>query len=355
MEAMKEKLDRVAAWWNGENTGRPLLRVSVPRQGCAVELNQFWPTPESEPDLEDMVEGQLHNAALAEYLAESYPALPHCWGSRGTPMTMAAYLGGKVVFRADTIWIEPTIDDWEEVRLRFDENNYWVSKSRELMEVQLSKTEGKMLMWLPDLGDALTVFSLLRGVERLSMDLVERPDVVKAKVKEFAEAWIEAHRYFWSLYSAELPGDCSWLLWAPGKTYACQCDFSTMISPEMFCEFVVPEIEEYARYLDCIIWHLDGPDEIRHLDVLLDIPQIKAYQIVPGEGRPPCASSLWLPQMKRIQQKGRLLFATANNEDEADFLLSNLAHESLFLSCGSFPSLDDAKRFISKVEGLGSS
>jgi len=352
MEAIKGKLDRISAWWKGENTGRPLLRIGAPGGGSAVDLNQYWPTAESEPDLEAMVDAQIYNAATSHYLAESYPALPHSWGSRGTPMTMAAYLGGKVVFREDTVWVEPTIDDWDDFDVAFDEGNYWVSKSKELIEIQLMKSEGKILIWLPDLGDALTVFSLMRGVERLLLDLVERPRVIKAKVKEFTRAWIEAHRYFWSLYREKLPGDCSWLLWAPGKTYACQCDFSTMISPRMFREFVVPEIEDYAGYLDYIVWHLDGPDEIRHLDALLGIPEVKVYQIVPGQGRPPCASPLWLPQMKKIQERGRSVVARASNEQEAHILLDNLAHETLLFGCGGFDTLEEAQRFIGRVEHM---
>jgi 5-methyltetrahydrofolate--homocysteine methyltransferase len=155
------------------------------------------------------------------------------------------------------------------------------------------------------------------------------------------KAWIEAHEFFHSLYRKVLPGDCSWLLWAPGKTYACQCDFSTMISPGMFKEFVVPEIKEVGQYLDYIIWHLDGPDEIRHLDILLGIPEIKAIQVVPGAGRPPCASPLWIPQMKKIQEKGKLVYAFAETREELKILVQELSPEKLLISCADFFSTDE--------------
>ena len=33
-------------------------------------------------------------------------------------------------------------------------------------------------------------------------------------------------------------------LWAPMRWYPLQCDFSAMISPDMFAEFVLPDLAE---------------------------------------------------------------------------------------------------------------
>jgi len=352
-EWIEEKLKRIGKWWNGENKGRPLLwLVARTEQACEpINLNKFWQSPESEPEFEKIVDTQIKNISGWTFLAESYPCIPHLWGSRGTPMSMAAYLGSKVNFREETVWFEPIIDDWRNFKIKFDKNNYWVSISKKLLETQLKKYDGNFLIWLPDFGDALTVFSLLRGVEKLLLDLIEIHDVIKVKIGEFIDVWKKAHSYFWDLYRKKLPGDCSWLLWAPGKTYACQCDFSTMISSEMFKEFVVPEIEMIGEYLDFIVWHLDGPEEIKHLDTLLQLPQIKAIQIVHGAGKPPCCSSLWIPQMKKIQEKGRVVIAYANTKEEVETLFSNLNSEKLFLFCGlNFKDKSEADEFIKWTE-----
>jgi len=353
MQRLEETLKKISAWWNGEYTGRPLLGINVNTEDSPPQ-SSLWTSPEIEPDFEKIVAAQTENIASHHYLAESYPALSHEWGiSRGTPMTIAAYLGGEVLFREETVWIEPLIENWKKFNIQFDEKNYWASISKKLMETQLKKCNGNFLIKLPDLGDALTVFSLLRGVENLLIDLVERPDIIKEKIKDFTKTWIETHKYFHSLYVKKLPGDCCWLTWAPGKTYACQCDFSTMISPKMFEEFVAPEIEELGKYLDFIVWHLDGPDEIKHLDILLNLPEIKAIQIVPGAGNPPCASSLWLPQMKKIQEKEKLVFGCASTKEEVEILVKNLLPEKLFIGCSlPFSDVHEATTFINWVEKL---
>ena len=67
----------------------------------------------------------------------------------------------------------------------------------------------------------------------------------------------------------------------------------------MFLEFVVPELESLSEYLDYMVFHLDGPDEIKHLETLLDMPFIDAIQWVPGVGNP--TASQWLDMLKKIQ------------------------------------------------------
>ncbi|MCM8804850.1 MAG: hypothetical protein NC833_06315, partial [Candidatus Omnitrophica bacterium] len=182
--------------------------------------------------------------------------------------------------------------------------------------------------------DALTCFSLLRGVENLLIDIIEIPEIIIEKIDEFVDAWIKAHKFFHSIYSKKLPGDASLLLWAPGKTYACQSDFSTMISPKLFEKFVVYELEKLKDYLEYIAWHLDGPDEIKHLDILLSLPYIKVIQIVPGAGRPPCASSLWLPIIDKILKKGKNVIIYASNKEEFEILIKNFYSGRVLIMCG---------------------
>ena len=60
-----------------------------------------------------------------------------------------------------------------------------------------------------------------------------------------------------------------------------QCDLSYMISPQMFGRFVLPELAASCRRLGNPAYHLDGPGEIPHVDMLLSIPELRAMQYVP--------------------------------------------------------------------------
>ncbi|MCM8809346.1 MAG: beta-galactosidase [Candidatus Omnitrophica bacterium] len=279
------------------------------------------------------------------------PCLSHSWGNRGTPMTMSAYIGGKVIFGKDTVWFEKVIDDWRKFKVEFKEENFWVNASKKLLEKQIEKSNREFLITMPDFGDALTCFSLLKGVENLLIDIIEIPDLIIEKIYEFVNAWIKTHKFFHSIYSKKIIGDTTWLLWAPGRTYACQSDFSTMISPKLFEKFVVFELEILSEYLEYMAWHLDGPDEIKHLDILLSLPYIKVIQIVPGAGRPPCASPLWLPIIDKILKNGKNVITYASNKEEFEILIKSFYSGKILISCGIVDIEDQKqKEFFNFVE-----
>jgi len=353
MDTLDQTLKRIERWWNGETNGRSLFKktLTLPASGITPPSNtgNRWDRETDVPDFDAIVRSpDVDNGHL--YLGESYPVVQHLWGGRGTPMTMAAYLGGRVVFRDGTVWIDPVVTDWQDFQIKFDETNHWVRMSKALMETQVKKSAGSFLVSMPDLGDALTCMALLRGTEKLLFDVIETPELVLEKISAFTTAWRAAHAFFHGIYAPALPGDCSWLVWAPDKTYTCQCDFSTMISPQLFEKYVVFELEQYKDYLGHIIWHLDGYEEVRHLDLLLELPYINAFQVVTGAGNPPCASDTWLPIIKRITETGRGAYVYAKNGEEFKTLARNLPAERLFID-GGVPgeTVNEVETFIRGV------
>ncbi|MCM8816647.1 MAG: hypothetical protein NC913_03950 [Candidatus Omnitrophica bacterium] len=346
----KDAFVKLEKWWNGK-MDRPVVNISIVKDRNVIPLNEYWKSEHENPDFEALVDAQIKNIRTLEYLGVSYPMLLHHWGNRGTPMTMTAYPGSKVVFGQETVWYEKFVDDWTKTQIAFDEKNYWVQQSKNLMEKQIEKFDGQALIMMPDLGDALTCFSMMRGVEEMLLDIIEIPELIIEKIDSFVSAWISAHSYFHKIYSSKLQGDASWLLWAPGRTYACQCDFSTMISPKMFEKFVVYELEKIKDYLEFIAWHLDGPDEIKHLDILLSLPYIKTIQVVVGAGRPPCASELWMPQIKKIIEKGKNVIVYANNQQEFETLIQSFPSGRVLIVCrGIDLNKEHDRKFLKAVE-----
>ena len=103
---------------------------------------------------------------------------------------------------------------------------------------------------------------------------------------------------------------CAWLpmYCSDGRYYIPSCDFSIMVSTEMFREFFLPELLAEIAWLDRTVYHLDGPGALRHLDTLLDIGQLDAIQFVYGDGAKP--ASRWMHVFKRIQAGGKNLHIT---------------------------------------------
>ena len=130
-----------------------------------------------------------------------------------------------------------------------------------------------------------------------------------------------------------------------GRYYIPSCDFSIMISSEMYREFFLPELLAEIAWLDRSIYHLDGPGALRHLDTLLDIPKLDAIQFVYGDGAKP--ASRWIHIFQRIQKTGKNLHISIEPH-EVQFFMENLHPEGVMLQTEA-RSVDEADAILAKI------
>ena len=123
-------------------------------------------------------------------------------------------------------------------------------------------------------------------------------------------------------------------IWSEKPMTDLQCDFSVFISPEDFKRFFFPFIEEQAHMVDRTIYHLDGPDSLKHLDNLLLLPELDGFQWVPGAGSAPMSE--WLELLQKIQDAGKKLLIICE-KDEVEKIVKGLKPEGILIetSCGS--------------------
>ena len=57
----------------------------------------------------------------------------------------------------------------------------------------------------------------------------------------------------------------------------------------------MPSLQQQCQKLDYTLYHLDGPDAIKHLDALMEIEELDALQWTPGAGKPDGGDELWYP------------------------------------------------------------
>jgi len=123
---------------------------------------------------------------------------------------------------------------------------------------------------------------MMRGVENLCLDIVDQPEVVEVWLNRLSEMRYKiAEGYKDTREMLGRQESINWCgIWAPGEMDVIECDFSTMLAPGMFREFVLPEAEKEASFYDYVAWHLDGTAEIRHLDDICAIKGMRAVQWV---------------------------------------------------------------------------
>ncbi len=312
-----------------------------PQASTYEELLQWFTVPEQIMDREERSIESIH------YLGESFPV--------AYPVNIflvaltSAYLGCPYKIHPGSFsgWAEPIIDDWEtRPTFQFNPENEWWKTSKQLMEEAAKRADGKYYVSIPDLNGTVELLSRLRGTEPLAIDLFDNPEQVEKAIDEVNYAWFRYWQASMGIIHQYIGGYIYWMgLWSESPSVDLQCDFSAIISKDMFKKFVVPSLHRQTQWVGRTIYHLDGPDAIQHIDALVSLPDLTGIQWVGGAGSPP--TTHYIPQLKKIQEGGKLLVAYCM-PDEVETMLKELKPEGLLLNVGC-GSREEGEELLTKV------
>jgi hypothetical protein len=307
---------RLAEWWNGGDIGRPAMQITTPRPEASLRSETTLPTQPEAPSgscpqyttlsLTYRVERDEYLRSRNVSLGEDMPTASPCLG----PNCLALYLGCTAIERPDTVWFETCIKDPDKAVFEYDpDNHYWDFQLR-LIKALLEAGKGKYLVTFPDLIEGLDTLAAMRGSEPLLIDLMDRPEWVHESLDRITDLYIKYYDTIYELIKDETGGSHFWA-WAPGKMAKFQCDFSAMISPAMFNDFMVPILKRLTEHVDYCMYHWDGPGAIPHHDALLSIPGINMIQWTPGDGVEGATDPRWWPLFHKTIDAGKKVLLTA--------------------------------------------
>lgn len=285
-------VDRFEDWWRCDTKGLPLMDVVAIREGTEFTVKR----PENPADLyldTDYILAQTRERIKnCRFLADSYASVSADLG----PGSMALYLGGEPRFGWDTVWFRPCIDDAEKMpELRFDPENKWWKRHLSMIRALKAEAGNDFLVNVPDILENMDIYAALRGTENALFDLMDYPDEMEQAINKIDSLYF---RYFDEMYDIvrDENGISAFTVFGiigRGKVAKTCCDFSAMVSPQQFRRFAVPGLRRQAQQLDHTLYHLDGPDAIKHIPALMEISEIDAIQWTCGAGQPDGASPRW--------------------------------------------------------------
>ena len=339
-------------WW--EHRGLA-LRVTAPKDPPWENIPQ--PSPPRDPhqqwtDVPHWI--ARYTAALARTF-QGGVAFPQMCTWIGGPGSLGLFLGAKGVPAPATVWYEPIIHDPESFPpLRLDKSCEWWHRHLELLELAQQQAHGRYLVGFPDLVENIDTLAQLRDGQLLLTDLLERPDWVQAKLVEINAAFFECYEDYWQRLRDPWGGStfCAFDLWGPGKTCKLQCDFSCMISGNMFREFVVPGITEQCNWLDYSMYHLDGTNAVHQLDALLEIEALDAIEWTPQDGQPGGGSPKWYDLYRRIKAGGKSVQAVGVKMEEVEPLIDAVGADGMFIMTHA-PTEEAARALLRRVGWRG--
>lgn len=302
--------DDYRKWWAGE-LDRPLINVPIwgrdpGRSEPELPSHGFTAFYGDDVPAEEIVDRWLYNLECRYFPGDSFPNVRANFG----PGVLAAFLGLTLQSRKDgnTVWFHPeTVSEIADIHLTFDPKNRWFLRVADICRTAVERFDGLVQVNTTDLGGSLDILSSFRPGTLLPMDLYDSPEEVERLVWEVHEMW---WRYF-EVFDEKIlqpsnPGYTTWTpIYSEKPYYMLQCDFCYMIGSDMFDKFVKPELAAMCKRLTNPFYHLDGPGQLLHLDSLLEIPELKGVQWVPGAGQP--GITKWPEVYQKIHNAGKLI------------------------------------------------
>ncbi|MBD3193520.1 MAG: hypothetical protein GF317_00590 [Candidatus Lokiarchaeota archaeon] len=342
---------RLKAWWNNEETDRPCIGFDYPFYNKTIssisELMEFYISfcLAKNPDGIEQCIKRFEDLKEKIYSGgDNFYSYRPNYGAGATAAVLGIepeYRKGsdKYGYMAETVWYqgEISIDDLipylNEVYL--DESNKWYKRFLRVTEYAAKKAKDKYNIAILDIGGVLDVLSSLVGPQKLILAMRKKPEIIEKACSLLLEIMLELYDDLQSIIDKYCDGSNSWInIWCPTHYYPVQCDFAAMLNPRWFKRFALPFIKRQAEHLDHAIYHLDGENQLVHLDDLLALDCIDGIQWVPGAGKEITASMKWMPLYEKIQASGKKVVLNAFEDPTLiTQFYERLDSQLLYLSC----------------------
>lgn len=310
-------------WWAGI-LKRPLIDITVrgarqPGRPQPALPSQFV-TADYGPGVsaDDIVDRWDYDLSCFRFPGDAFP---HIWTNFG-PGVIAEFLGARAHVGNNTVWFEADAGPIDQLALKPGPDSPFLRRIEDIYRAAIRRWNGSVQMSMVDLGGNLDILASFRSAGGLAMELYDEPAHIERLTWEGHHAWMHYFERLNRLLHPVSPGYSSWCpIYCDQPWYMLQCDFAYMISPQMFAQFVRPELQATCRRIKGF-YHLDGVGQLPHLDLLLEMPELMGIQWIPGNGQP--SYTHWPDVYRRIRSAGKLIQVYADSMDTLDVLADQL-------------------------------
>ncbi|MBQ9062155.1 MAG: hypothetical protein IJ121_04920 [Eubacterium sp.] len=360
MKFTKEKfscLTEVFEQWWAHKLERPIIQVTL-IPDLKAEGDLF--TPDFRRSVLDaMYDMEMPPEEVAECVEAAYEKLIFLGDAfpvfymRPTGI-LGGYLGQpfEIDHQHGTVWFEKMELGLEEIAERsLDLENRLFVRSVEITKAVQNRFDGRMAIGFPDLGGICDILSSIRDPNVLLLDLCDNEAGVKRALSNIHMQFIKAYDYFDTVIdTGKIPGYSAWASMLSKEPYfVLQNDFSAMIGPDMYDEYYLPILRKECRHIPRTMYHLDGPEAVRHLDSILSVDELDAVQWINGAGAP--GLDQWPDLYKKIIGAGKLCQVFINGSRELWYIdeiirIAGTGKGFCFICNGTEGERDEFERYL---------
>ena len=353
---LEKNLERIYAWYEQEVVDRPPVRF--------VSNNQVFRDSKGDDNVGPGKRWEDYNARWydAEYRVLEFEKSIECIELLGenmpifwpdySPNFLAGAYGAPIKYDQTTGWVErPILKGYDDLEkdLVFQTDGALYRNAEELVTLAASRCKGKYLVGFPDhniLGDCLEA---LRGTTEYLMDLYDDPDAVHQAHDKITADFLKSYDHFDSIVKKAGSMSCNWMgIPSFGKFYVPTADISSMFSTDMYEEFYFDTMDAVINRMDHTVYHTDGKDVAKHIDVMLQHKKLNGFQWVQGMGndRPILQ---WVPLIQKIQAAGKSVICDVDLKDLEQFITEVPDPKGIFLFVESHDPKEQ-KQIIKRLE-----
>jgi hypothetical protein len=345
-------MERIEAWFHQAVVDRPPVRFYKHNAqfdaGEPLDRVRWASLEERWLDTDYQLESFERTLDARNYFAETFPVFMPNLG----PNVYSAFYAGRLEFAEVTSWYEPVVTDPHDLASLQNNpfDNPYFKKIEEMTRAALARCGNRYWVGYTDLHPGLDCVTAWRGIDALCLDMADEPEklapLMELSVRDFSRIF----DHFDEMLKAASQPSVTWMnIPCIGKFHIPSCDTSSMISPAFFKQFALPQLQREMQGIDRAVFHVDGKGVARHLDVILEQPEVQAIQWVQGMGADwPILQ--WLPLLKRVLAAGKSVLVDVP-VDELDEFMCQMPREGVFLCLGVHPGHE--QETLRRVERWG--
>jgi len=314
---ISDRIERYQAWLNRIPVDRPMcgllwepdippLPEFIEQVGVGTEISPDQIQPEMFlPYIECWYQQELELAS--DIIQPFTPAFGIPW--------VEAIAGCPVTAQPGSLWAESFLDSYiDRPSFHFDPDNPWFRKLIQFCQIMVEFADDRFPIAHPQMRGPLDTLAAMRTPARMSIDLIDYPDEVSEILAELTDLWIDIAEATLEMIRPFRGGYCTRMkMWAPGKAITPQNDISTLISPDMYKEFVLPWDQKIVAHFPYHSFHIHATEH-HQVDNLLKLTELTAIELTLEHtiGGPPLDTML--PIAKRILEEKPLLLCALDIE-----------------------------------------
>lgn len=340
------------SWWNGD-LDRALINIEL--TGVEATLPKPREPIYNNTALYDfsvpaevVVKHWEYILSCKKFVGDAFPVIIPDFG----PAVNAAFMGAMGNPTEHTVWFKSeNIVPMNELYFKYNPNEPWLLRIKELYRAAAEYFNGSVCLGMTHLNNGIDPVARFFESGTIALAFYDDPDNLKRLIWESHDLCMKYYYEFIESMGKSNPGFTCWgYMFSKVPHFMLQSDFSAMISPGMFKDFILPELEACCKKLGNPFYHLDGPGELEHLDMILSIPGLKGVQWIPGDGNPDYKH--WPEVYKKIRKAGKLIQLFGDLET-LEVVVEQLGSTKGIYYFGS-ADISEEEKVLSLIEKYGS-